>query len=158
MNYKILLTVFSVFLLIAVSGCSPKLPDGMPKIFPCVLTLTQEGKPAEGFDVQLVAKGEKISWMIGGTSDAQGLVKIMTHGQFNGAPAGLFAVVINKTLTEGVDQNADVQTKPVMIYSLTEKKYNSELTTPLEVKIEGKTNVTFDLGKPVKILTETIRP
>lgn len=158
MKDKLLFGSLLICIVSIVLGCGPKQPDGMPKLYPCVLNLTQDGKPAEGFEVQLVSKGETIPWMIGGVSDAQGTVKIVANGNFDGAPAGLFAVVIHKTLTEGVDQSAEVQTKPIKIYTLIEEKFNSEKTTPLEIKIEGKTSQNLDLGKPVKILTETIKP
>ena len=150
--------IFSV-LLICSAGCGPKRPAGMPELYPCTITLTEGDKPATGVSIQLVSKGAPCEWMVGAQTDANGVAAIMTYGQYNGAPEGTFAVVLDKTVTEGVDQNADVQKKPVKIYTMVDPKYKNAETSPLEIKIEGKkTDQKFELGPPVKKLIETIQP
>ena len=99
-SFPVFLALTMAFLL-TLSGCHKNVPKGFPKIYPCKITLTQEGTPAEGVRVYLLSKGEKCPWSIGGVTDASGVAVLKTHGQYVGAPKGTFAIVLEKTETEG---------------------------------------------------------
>ena len=152
------------------SGCGDKTkPKGFPKLYPCYLTLLQEGKPVEGVQVQFVSKGEPCPWPISGLSDSSGSVKVVTYGKYAGAPEGKFAVTLSKTeienaeqLQAGGDLDAGVggsKAKPSShkVYSLIDVKYTDQKTTPLEISIDRKkTTESFDLGPAVKKHIDTL--
>jgi len=61
----------------ALVGCGgEKKPVGFPPIYPVTLHVTQEGKPLEGASVALVAPDGSVPWVVGGTTDADGNVKL----------------------------------------------------------------------------------
>ncbi len=150
-----------VALAVAVSfGCGGKpKPDGLPKLTPCEITLKHGDAPAADVNVQLIADGGPGGWTVGGISDANGVVKIMTHGDFPGAPRGNYIVVLSKTEVEGFDPNAEVQTQPVSTYSLVAPKTTDQTTSELKITVgDSKTKETFDLGPEVRELIRVVNP
>ncbi|MDO5554968.1 MAG: hypothetical protein Q4G68_14525 [Planctomycetia bacterium] len=137
-------------------GCGQARPEGMPELVSCTLVLTQEGKPLDGAQVQLVPKAEsERTWSVGGVTDAAGTVQVQTHGLYRGAPKGTFAVVVTKTRSEGgrsgnEHASGGMQTRNAVIYTLIDKQYTDSRTTPLEITIQGKTKETLELGPAVK--------
>lgn len=142
--------IFCLFALLGnMLGCGgDKRPDGMPKIFPCTLTLTQGGKPLPGAMVLLYSKGEPCPWTVGGTTDDNGEAVLKTHGKFNGAPKGEWTVVVTKNIIIYKNESDDIGD----VYSNVELDYTDKETTPLELKIDGKTKQSFDVGSEVQIL------
>jgi len=153
-------------LLIAVIGCSgaPR-PAGLPKLYPVTLTIQQEGQPLSGTMVQLVPQNPS-QWGSGGTTDAQGRVNIRTHGQYDGAPEGTYAVVLTKQETlypmpeeiqrgSREDQMAWTQNNPNALaetFDLIQPEFQSPETTPLKVHVDKKAvKQTLDAGKAVRI-------
>jgi hypothetical protein len=54
--FRILFSLTLFCTLFSVSGCKDSSrPEDLPKLFPCVITITQEGKPLEEASVELVA-------------------------------------------------------------------------------------------------------
>lgn len=138
------------------SGClqRPK-PDGLPRLYPCVIVLTQEGTPLVGADIQLKAKNGSCPWPVGGKTDVDGRAVIVTYGQHKGAPEGTFAVSVSLRETE-ITREKGSPTAAIRHYSLVEESFTQPETTSLEIEIKTSSNTrTFDLGKPAKILVET---
>jgi uncharacterized protein YfaS (alpha-2-macroglobulin family) len=154
--------------LVTLFGCTAQsVPDGLPKLVPVTLTITQEGKPLAGAVVSLVDPGGGIQFAVGGTTDAQGNVVLHTHGKHKGAPLGKFKVRVVKTETDQLPPH--LQTAPNMrspefgaysreieklppqkTYTLIEKRYTQSNTTPLELDITGPLTTTLDIGKAVR--------
>ncbi len=145
----------AVLLFLVACGCSAEsVPDGLPDLYPTTLTIHQSGSPLVGASVQLIATDPVLGkWVSGGSTNAKGEVVVMTHGNFEGAPAGKFKVTVNKTQTEGqVAGNDPGVSSPVKMYDLVDAKFRSVTTTPVEVEItagENKPNV-IDVGAAVK--------
>lgn len=150
-RWSILLGLFTVF------GCQPEQrPEGLPILVPFQLTLTQDSQPLVGANVQLVS--EEIHFPVTGLTNANGVARLVTYGQFSGVPLGTYKVVVIKTETEGETSN-ETQTQPIFIYSLVDPALTNRATTTLEVLVEkGKKSTTLDVGKSVRVLIDTIEP
>ncbi len=141
-------------------------PDGMPNLVPCTVVITQNNAPLEGASIELYSKGESCPWPITGKTDAEGKANLVTYGKFQGAPKGTFTVVVEKTAIENeeeykkaYDENGRPTTnKKFNVLSFVDKKYKTKESSSLEIKIEGKTEQTFDVGAPVKIVVDVLDP
>ncbi|MDR1964593.1 MAG: hypothetical protein LBQ50_12500 [Planctomycetaceae bacterium] len=129
------------------NGCNfgPARPAGFPdKLYPCELTILQDGTPLQGARVALSHQDEnKKNWGAAGISDAEGVVRIYTYGKWQGAPAGTFKVTVIKQSVEGTENKE-------ITYTLIDEKFAEPNTTPLELEIKGKTTQTFDVGAAIK--------
>ncbi|MDR1271034.1 MAG: hypothetical protein LBK82_16085 [Planctomycetaceae bacterium] len=151
------LQIIIVFLLCLFIGCqSAKQPDGLPELVPFRLSLTQNGQPLSGASVLLFSPD--IPWTVTGTTDTKGTAPIVTYGKFFGSPQGKFKVVVIKNDVVGNLQEEN-RTTPILIYSLVDPSLRNQNTTTLEVTVEkGKKSATLDVGKPVRVLIDTIQP
>lgn len=149
-------------------GCGQKLPDGMPKLYPTLITITQEGKPVADANVKLMKKDElTYKWLAGGRTDELGVCKVKTQGKYDGAPAGDFSVVVYKTV---VNESATRKSTPTpsdpaeaaewsrkvaeeeASRDVIDTKYKKIQTTDLTISIqEGKNEESFDVGPEVDI-------
>jgi len=148
-------------MLITVGCGGEKRPDGFPPIYPVTIHVTQEGEPLEGASVALVAPDGSVPWVVGGTTGADGKVKLRTHGQFDGAPAGKYNVQISKTVYEGYDEymasmnqndTAAAQSIDVKVFQCVEDAYTSAKNTPVQVEITKETKILeVNAGPAVRI-------
>lgn len=137
-------------------GCGRKTPEGMPKLVPCSISITQDNKPLEDATVMLVSEG--LTWTVGGTTDHSGVAKIYTHGTYPGAPVGNYKVVVSKQIVESVDNievSASVVVSGGVAHEYVAEEFRSADTTPLTLEIKGKTSESFDVGAAVD---ETVKP
>ncbi|MDR1960226.1 MAG: hypothetical protein LBQ54_14490 [Planctomycetaceae bacterium] len=136
-----------ILLFVVLSGChfGPAKPEGFPKkLYPCELTILQEGVPLQGARVGLSHQDEnQKNWGTTGISDSEGVVQFYTYGKWKGVPAGTFKVTVVKQLVEGPDNKE-------ITYTLIDEKFAEPDTTPLELEIKGKTTQTFDVGAAIK--------
>jgi len=149
-------------------GCGgPPRPAGMPPLFPCEITITQEGQPLENAFVQLVPEDGSSGWSIAGHTNANGVARILTHAQFPGAPEGTFKVLVSKTehtLSSLPPEPADVhsreweqwyelaQNERLPKFAIVQPKYDDIRATPHSITItQGRNQATFDVGEPVRI-------
>ena len=141
--------------LILSAGCSEvERPEGLPELYPMTLQVEQSGDPLVGASVQLFpSDGTPGEWVIGGSTNARGEAVLMTHGRFEGAPAGNYKVTVNKSVTTGQSESDDPNIQSdVKIYDLVERKFRSVSTTPIEVEVTAGNNApqTIDVGSAVK--------
>ena len=153
-----ILTILAVLLV----GCTPSnRPAGLPPLHPCTITITQNGSPLADVSVWLVAT-EPSEWPSTGVTDASGQAMIVTFGQFRGAPIGEYAVVLSKTVSEfngtrGPD--GEIVSGKTEFFSLVAVEYTKSETSVLKMTVVKGNNVqTFEIGEPVRILVDTIRP
>jgi hypothetical protein len=154
------LTILFTFVLSCVFGCSrSSKPDDFPKLYPCVIKITQDNSPLDGAIVSLVPSDQSNwKWHSSATTDTSGVATVMTYG-FVGSPAGKFKVTVEKKLdadpvystdSAGEKQVSSYET----VYTLVEEQYAKPETTPLTVDVpESSRGVTvnFDVGKAVKV-------
>ena len=183
-SMKQYLTILPTALILAVSlGCGPKLPPGMPKLYPATVTVTfDDGKPVGGASVifRLTDPVLTRTWLHAGTTDSEGKVKLMTDGEYPGIPTGKYSVTIEKFETEGTEERTvdPVAVPPneqlrrpsepppmpargtvVPRFQLVEDVYLDHAKTPLkdiEVKA-GKNEIPLSAGKEQRI-SKPLRP
>lgn len=166
------LLLVTPLLLLAFSGCHPNTPDGLPALYPCRITVVQDGKGLPDAFVSLVPetdanrKSSDANWIPTGTTDEKGVATIYTNGRYVGAPAGRFKVVVEKK--EAAESQLGPpppeespayaaweerwmgETRP--LFTLVETQYADPKETPLAVEIKKPNNVfSLDVGEAVKI-------
>ncbi|MGL4594789.1 MAG: carboxypeptidase-like regulatory domain-containing protein [Thermoguttaceae bacterium] len=156
--------LFNIFLAIIVccviAGCKrSNRPDGLPPLYPCSVVIKQDDKPLPGATVLFINQ-ENDEWTVSGTTNTTGTADISTQGQFPGAPLGVYKIIVRANLSEGGrSANEYSHTPETKIYSLVELNYTKPETTTLKLTVEKKQNhASFDLGSPVRILVDTIKP
>ena len=130
-----------IALLLLFLGCNAQTrPDGMPTLYPLVLTVIQDGTPLAEARVSLFVETGESTWTVGGTTDASGKTSLLTHGKYPGVPAGKYKVCIFKV--EGLMPEE---------YDLVDVKLKSPITTTLTLEATpGTKNITLDVGKPIR--------
>lgn len=140
-----------------VCGCSkgPKKPADLPKLNPTTVTVTyDDGSPVDGATVAFLASqtGGR-TWNLTGVTDAAGKLVLMTDGNWEGAPAGDYRVIVTKEVTEmsePTEPGGSVTTKSSTRF--VDQKYNLPTTSGLTAKIEeGKANsFEFKVGEKLE--------
>ncbi|MCF0234592.1 MAG: hypothetical protein HUK22_06390 [Thermoguttaceae bacterium] len=137
---------------VCVVGCAKPKPDGMPKLVPCSVKVTQEGTPVEGATVGFFADG--FEWGAAGTTDASGVAQMYTRGTYPGSAEGEFKVTIQKSVVEPVDvsqmTSASVTPTGGTAFDYVDLQYKTAESTPLTITVSGKTKAEFDVGAPAK--------
>lgn len=146
--------LLAAVLSVAFLGCGPKgpkKPDGMPELFPCVLTLTKGGAPVDGAIVTLHPTSGDSQWKPSGVSDAQGVVKLATYGNFPGAPAGSYKVTVMKSEPIPEENPMGIDAPNGGVYEASDvyvdNKYAYATNTPLELEVAAgaPTEAAFEL-------------
>lgn len=151
------------------TGCGPKLPDGMPALYPVQAVLIfDDGEPVENAHLSFLSQSGRNSWTFGGITDAQGKALLRTQGTYEGIPEGDYKVLVRKTIKEGIPEPPEPMDEASReaykkwlnspdkekTYSTVDLIYKQEAKTPLNVKIDPTTKtIELKVGKKVKILT-----
>lgn len=161
-------TTAILFLTLAVSaGCQRAVdkPANLPELFPLTVTVLQEGTPVPGAFVRLIPEDPAMPWSCGATTDDGGEAVINTIGQYPGAPAGRYKVLISKLETPpttGTDLSSlSVSKKPAApapaapagseSVNRIDPKFALPNATPLAIQVaEGQSKASFDVGAPVR--------
>ncbi|MGL4943402.1 MAG: carboxypeptidase regulatory-like domain-containing protein [Thermoguttaceae bacterium] len=144
--------MFVLCLLAMVIGCGKKLPDGMPKLYPVRFQVTQSDKPCAGASVRLIPEGDS-PWIVGGTSDANGMVAPQTHGEYPGVPVGKYKVTVMKVDIElGPPSTSMYDSQRSEAFTLVDEKYANPKTTPLQLEVVAGANdiKPFDVGAEMR--------
>ncbi|MCF0233647.1 MAG: hypothetical protein HUK22_01560 [Thermoguttaceae bacterium] len=176
MKKRLLTGVALGFALVCAVGCGPKTPDGMPRLEPTTLTVTQEGANVPDAMITLKALDASNKWTSGGTTDASGVATLVTHGQYKGVPAGKYKVAVTKIVGEGTPPPpSPIDAESARKYQeyidsgetyeefyVIAQEYGTIETTPLEIEVvSGKNALTVDVGAvvhdPVQASTGVIR-
>ena len=130
-------------------------PPGMPNLYPTTVSVIQDGKPLAEAVVALIPEDAANQWSSGGVTDARGQLTLMTYGQFRGVPAGKYKVCISKQELVGELDYSDPASPrgSQELFEVIDQVFKSEATTTLEMEVSsrGKNNVSFDVGKSVRI-------
>ena len=164
-KFAIIFSLLATVTLLTVGCDSQKLPPGMPDLYPTTLTFTCDGQPLDDAVITLVpqdgpAKGQ---WVIGGRTDASGVLNVKTHGQYDGAPEGKMVVCVDKqrivpgpiSQTErptddiGAMQDYDRKVREEQeIYLVAGQELKDPATSTLEITITpGKNRKEFEVPK-----------
>ena len=161
------IAILLLSLSVTIFGCSNR-PSGMPSLYPCSITVTQEGAPLADASVILVnisdtEKGQ--AWTPAGKTDSNGVAVMRTNSQYNGAATGKYRIIVEKVETEpsklGPPPSADtpeyevwsdkIANENLAQFALVEAVYSSS-TTPHEIDVgRGANDKTIDVGKAVHV-------
>ena len=153
---NLFLILVSTAVILPLTGCGEKFPDGMPPPVPCEIIVMQDGNPLEGAVVRLQPIGDS-SWDAVGRTDASGKAVVYTMDQYKGAVAGKYKVIVSKTETEeskGVVSSEEALGRDTSLASfyLVEEQFGMASTTTLEIEaVKGTPTHTVDVGKAVRI-------
>lgn len=163
---RFLVSIVGLSLVVAALGCKPKTPDGLPDLQKVNLTVIQDGKPLAEATVMLKSLDSTNTWTSGGTTDANGVATLVTHGQYQGVPIGKYKVAVSKTIGEGtpppptpIDAESARKYDEYMKSGLKWEEFNvvdPQLgvveTTTLEIEVvKGTNDLSVDVGGAVKI-------
>jgi len=165
-TFTSLTTLFLAVSFIAGCGGQP-FPEGMPRLYPASIEVTQEGAPLEGAVVTLVSEdAELVRWGPTGITDASGVVVLQTNGLYRGAPLGTYKVIVTKItrephpnpeLGEAKMGSPDYQRYTQLentrrTFHHVEAQYGSIENTPLTVEVTaGQRTYSVDAGKKVQV-------
>jgi hypothetical protein len=122
------------------------IPVDFPKIYPCEITVVQEGKPLENALVSFrpIGNADKYASGCSATTGANGKALMITYGQ-NGFPTGKYKVLISKMQDEGGTEVEDAfgskSIQDAKVYSYVEVKYSDENLTPYEIEIKEQKEI-----------------
>jgi hypothetical protein len=138
-----------LFSVVLIAGCGQSRPPGFPKLYDCALTFQfEDGSPVDGAMVSLSPETAALAqWSIAGGTASSGTVKFYTNGDFAGAPAGKFKVLIRKTEVFESGRSADGypfnDVRPLL-----NEKYDNLDSTPFSLEIPDKAvQETFTVEK-----------
>jgi hypothetical protein len=154
------------FTFISICGCwkTSNLPADFPKIYPCEITVVQEGKPLADAVVSFspIGTAGKYSGSCSGSTDTSGLASIKTYAQ-NGVPLGKYKVLISKWKDEGgtevEDEFGSKSIKGAKVYSYVEAKYSDKDLTPFEIEIKEQKEVQTlqcDVGAAIRLYIQDV--
>lgn len=163
MKYRFALLVAICCLGAAVVGCSkgPKKPDDLPSLNPTTITVTyDDGTPVDGATVALlpVEKQAGRAWNLTGKTDANGTVTLKTDGNWDGAPSGVYNVIVTKEVSE-VEEPTEKggSSRAKSVTRLVDQKYANPKTSGLTVEIQAGTNdLEVKVGEKVSEDVETV--
>ncbi|MDR2440329.1 MAG: carboxypeptidase-like regulatory domain-containing protein [Planctomycetaceae bacterium] len=160
----VLLILCSIFLFSTACHKGRQAPADLPKLYRCVIHLTQENQPVSDALISLRStdSGNK-QWVVGGASDETGKAEIFTDIYFKGAPAGEYKVVVTKTevitpsMPAVLPENEEERTKILnrieagtKEYSVIAAQFSDVKTTPLIINVQEKENeVSLELDANV---------
>ncbi len=140
-----------------VCGCSkgPKKPSDLPKLNPTTVTVTyDDGSPVDGATVAFLSSqtGGR-TWNLTGVTDASGKLTLMTDGNWAGAPAGDYRVIVTKEVSE-MEASGEVGASETLkgITRYVDQKYNNPNTSGLTATVaDGKENTfEFKVGEKIE--------
>ncbi len=147
-TYRLSLSLVLISCLVLSFGCrgGRAKPEGLPDLHPCTLTFTQEGAPLVGANIALRSSDPSYQWSVGGRTDQQGMVSLVTNGYYDGAPLGTFKVTVRKIVEQMEGE------KVVKLTDVIPRAFQTADTSTLELDIvKGAHTQTFDLGKPASV-------
>lgn len=153
---RILIALVACICIVSV-GCAggAKKPADLPKLNPTTIKIVyDDGTPVDNAQVALrLAKstGGRV-WNLTGVTDATGSLTLKTDGQWDGAPAGSYQVMVTKEVGEAAktdDPTADATAPSPKRYVA--KKYNDPNASGLTVEIvEGPNTFELKVGEKVE--------
>jgi len=149
---------------LVVAGCfEAQRPSDLPKLYPCKITVIQDGKPLEDALVFVRPQDGNLRFVISGKTDAKGVAVLKLDSQWAGVPEGEFFVSISKIITPA-DLEVPDETTPLnerrriqeqatqQIKETVDPRYSDLAKTELRLKVDKKaTNETFDVGDAVDL-------
>ena len=87
----------------------------MPKLYPATITVMQDGQPLGGAEIVMINIDPSSSWSAGGVTDKNGVVKLRTMGQYEGAPLGKYKVGVRKVEIPDIELPPELPSDPAQL-------------------------------------------
>ena len=132
------------------AGCNSKpRPEGMPKLYPCTIKITdQDGNPIPQVTVMIVSDDPTFKWGASGATDASGIAKMKTLGEWPGVAAGAYKVTSSQWEYIPTGTFDEEGFEIVELKALLKPEYSNPKKTPWTIEVETKaTNVTLQAKK-----------
>ena len=149
-RYLLLLPVFLFY------GCSDSSrPSDLPPLYSCTISVTQGGVALEGAYVELVSPDAQ-KYRPSAVTDASGNAGMLTYGH-SGTPAGTYKILVRKTIEDDIVMGTDEYGGQAVVssnrYETVGDRYSNVETTPHEIEVtsRGRTQITIDVGEPVRV-------
>ena len=133
-------------------------PEGMPELFPVSVTIVQDGTPLADASVRLIPDEGTSPWSSGGSTGANGVAVLRTHGRYQGVPAGSYRMTVSKIEmpTPPSAELTPLDASPTSnepTYNLVAPEYGYPNQTPLRLEVTAERNTydPFDVGPAVRI-------
>ncbi|MDR2438405.1 MAG: hypothetical protein LBE12_03400 [Planctomycetaceae bacterium] len=79
------------------SGCrNENKPDDLPTLYPCEITVIQDGKPLSEAMVLFFPLNGNLRFAIGGKTNQNGILTPQIDGKWNGVPEGEYRISVSK--------------------------------------------------------------
>ena len=162
-------TVVLTLLLAIVVGCRRnKLPQGLPPLHPCSVTIMMDGAPlAEANVTFFLTDVDSGKWSSAGVTDENGKTDLWVRGKYPGTPAGHYKVTVSKSeeeldehlfaqlermniATDDANENAKMSAankiKATVQMEQVAEEFTDVETTPLETDVKKwKNALTLDV-------------
>ena len=143
--------IFTAFL-----GCgkpAKEKPADMPELIPCEITVKLDGSPLSGATLRFLSTSSgssKETWSVSGTTNASGVAKMQTYGEFIGVPEGEYIVLISKSQTDDIPRDAMSGGNRSQPQILVDPSFANPTKTNLRLVVSGKGPVkeTFEVTGP----------
>ena len=129
----------------------------MPELIPCEVTVKLDDSPLPGATIRLLSASSpssKKTWSVSGTTDASGVAKMQTYGEYIGVPEGEYTVLISKSQTDDVPRDAmsggNIRMDRSRPQILVDPSFANPAKTKLRLTVSGKGPVkeTFEVTGP----------
>ncbi|MDR1962638.1 MAG: hypothetical protein LBQ50_02545 [Planctomycetaceae bacterium] len=130
-------------ILIAGSGCGQRLPpppEGLPVLYPCIVSVTFGGEMIEGVNVGLKSVDSNFKWQSGGKTNANGIATLKTSFAYDGVPEGKFVISFTK-----LEERDGVTVATMAPYSVIPLKYGQKQSKEVIEILPQKNEFTFTL-------------
>jgi hypothetical protein len=152
MTYRFFsLLIFFTLLAMMQVGCScsqlPPEPEGLPKLYPCNVSVTFGGKPLEGVQIVFVPEDAQSTWRPSGSTNKDGKMIPYTSFGYKGAPAGKYTVTFS--LVVEPDDNSPPNTPATSMIPL---KYSPSQSQEKVEVVAGRNNFDFELDAGEEVI------
>ena len=109
----------------------------------------------EGVCVELVSPDVQ-KYRPSAVTDTNGNAAMLTYGH-SGAPAGTYKILVRKTIEDDIVMGTDEYGGQAVVssnrYETVGDRYSNVETTPHEIEVtsRGRTQITIDVGEPVRV-------
>jgi hypothetical protein len=150
---KLMYRFVTLVVFLSIVGCgNASRPKDLPPLYPCVITVIQDGKPLADATVTLVPETGR--WNAAGSSDTVGVAEMFTNGSYRGVPEGKYRVCVTKIETVA-GKSSDDDLKPSEAdsnFHLVDPQYSDTTESPLFINVVKETKEhKIDVGKAVRI-------
>jgi predicted small lipoprotein YifL len=138
-----IITLLLLFL-IPQTGCGKKIPNELPPLYFCSVTVTMDNQPLQNGLVYLKTETYP-NIFASGITDTAGTAVLQTNGQYSGVPEGHYKVTIEKMASDP-NWKPKNQWDKEQLKNVVHEKYSIMESSPLECHVKkGNNQLKFEV-------------